>query len=171
MLTGPIANNQSYLVDAASPYWALPSIYNQIVNNQLKLDPTLAQGAGSFNTLFGLPNGSGADGYNEAYNVGGLSTEVAAQNDSSKRLLDPVNSLTGPFYADAVYLTLPAPMALQMRRNYGTQNLADNELGFGWKINYVPFLSVSTNNNLIYAAEMDGTVLAYRQQAAPTNNL
>ena len=78
--------------------------------------------------------------------------------------------VTGSFYIDATDLTLPGPMPLHVRRNYSSQNLAENEFGFGWKINYVPFLTVATNS-LVYAAEMDGTFMAYRQQAAPSNNV
>ncbi len=60
-------------------------------------------------------------------------------------------------------------MPLQIRRNYGSQNLAENEFGFGWKISYVPFLSVGTNTTLIYAAEMDGSMVAYRQTSTNAN--
>ena len=58
----------------------------------------------------------------------------------------------------------PGPTPLSLRRNYSSHNLAENQFGHGWKINYMPFLSVSTDNNLIYAAEMDGSVLAYEKQ-------
>ena len=77
--------------------------------------------------------------------------------------------MTGEFYVDAPDITLPGPMPLQIRRNYGSQNLAENEFGFGWKMSYVPFLSVGTNSTLIYAAEMDGSIVAYRQTATNAN--
>ena len=76
-------------------------------------------------------------------------------------VFDPVNTLTGEFYVDDVDYSLPGPMPLQVRRNYGSRNLAANQLGFGWKLNYMPFLTVAPSNNLIYAAEMDGSVLAF----------
>lgn len=82
---------------------------------------------------------------------------------------DPVHSVTGSFYIDAVDLTLPGPMPLQIRRSYTSQNLSENEFGHGWKLAYFPFLSVATGDALIYAAEMDGSVIAYRQDATNTN--
>ncbi|MEX1118860.1 MAG: DUF6531 domain-containing protein, partial [Terrimicrobiaceae bacterium] len=78
---------------------------------------------------------------------------------------DPVHAVTGSFYLDAVDLTLPGPMPLQIRRSYSSQNLAENEFGYGWKLAYFPFLSVATDETVIYAAEMDGSVVAYRQQS------
>jgi len=83
-------------------------------------------------------------------------------------LYDPVNTLTGEFYIDDVDLSLPGPMPLQLRRNYGSQNLAANQLGYGWKLSYMPSLVVGISNNLIYCAEMDGSVLAF---ASLGNNL
>lgn len=77
---------------------------------------------------------------------------------------DPVSPVTGEFYHDAVDLSLPGPMPLTLRRNYSSHVLADSPFGFGWKINYTPFLSVNTNASIIYAAEMDGAVLAYEKQ-------
>ena len=77
---------------------------------------------------------------------------------------DPVSPITGEFYHDAVDLSLPGPFPLQLRRNYSSQNLADNQFGHGWKLNYLPFLSVNLDNTVIYAAEMDGSTLAYERQ-------
>ena len=87
----------------------------------------------------------------------------------SGTVADPVSPLTGEFYHEDVDLTLPGPFPLQLRRNYSSQNLADNQFGQGWKINYLPFLSTSVDSNIIYAAEMDGSTLAYERQG--TNNL
>src|SRR5207302_7844909 len=44
------------------------------------------------------------------------------------------------------------------------------EFGYGWKTAYVPYLVLSQEGqtNLIYAAEMDGSVIAYRRQAGVT---
>jgi RHS repeat-associated protein len=74
---------------------------------------------------------------------------------------DPVDVVSGGFYVDAVDLSLPGPFPLQLRRNYLSQNLDANEFGYGWKINFTPYLVLGTNSTLIYAAELDGTVLAY----------
>lgn len=83
---------------------------------------------------------------------------------------DPVNPLTGEFYVDAVDLTLPGPFPLQVRRNYLSENLADNQFGVGWKWALTPYLVLTNStqgatNTLIYATEMDGAVMAYRKQA------
>jgi RHS repeat-associated protein len=82
---------------------------------------------------------------------------------------DPVNVLTGEFYLDAVDLTLPGPMPLEIRRNYGSQNLSKNQFGHGWKLTYMPYLVVGEGESLIYAAEMDGSVIAYRR-TSPTSS-
>ena len=81
---------------------------------------------------------------------------------------DPVNVISGEFYIDTVDLTLPGPMPLQVRRNYQSQNLSgENNLGYGWKMSFVPYLTVVTNTNnvvLLHGAEPDGSVIAYRKQ-------
>jgi RHS repeat-associated protein len=84
----------------------------------------------------------------------------------SNGVTEPVNAITGEFYVDAVDLRLNGPMPLEVRRNYGSQNLADNNFGYGWRMAYFPYLTVSTDasQSLIYAAEMDGSVVAYRRQ-------
>ena len=86
-----------------------------------------------------------------------------------KAVLDPVNAVNGEFYVDALDVRLNGPMPLDIRRNYGSQNLADGQFGYGWKLAYVPYLvvSVDANSTLIYAAEPDGSTIAYRRQASP----
>lgn len=90
----------------------------------------------------------------------GTKTDYRDGNGTIAHVADPVNALTGEFYVDEVDLSLPGPMPLQLRRNYGSQNLAPNQLGFGWKLNYMPYLSVAASN-VIYAAEADGSVIAF----------
>jgi RHS repeat-associated protein len=82
---------------------------------------------------------------------------------------DPVNAVTGEFYIEANDLSLPGPMPLLIRRNYSSQDvdLGASQFGFGWRPAYQPYLRFVTN--LIFAAEMDGTVVAYRQPIAGTN--
>src|SRR5882724_2191034 len=65
------------------------------------------------------------------------------------------------YYIDEVDLSLPGPMPLQVRRNYGSHNLANNQLGFGWNLSYMPYLTVAPSNNIIYSAEADGSVFAF----------
>lgn len=80
---------------------------------------------------------------------------------------DPVNPITGEFYINAADLALPGVMPLEIRRNYSSQNIAENQFGFGWKWCYTPYLVLATNAltqlKIIYAAEEDGSVIVYRQ--------
>ncbi len=80
---------------------------------------------------------------------------------------DPVNVLTGDFYVDHVDLKLTGLMPLEIRRNYTSRNLADNEFGTGWKMNYASFLSFNSDESLIYAADPEGSVIGYRRQSDP----
>ncbi|MGC3990598.1 MAG: DUF6531 domain-containing protein [Chthoniobacteraceae bacterium] len=104
-------------------------------------------------TLLGLNNGwiSGTSNYSNMDGYGG------------KGVSDPVDAVTGEFYIDSVDLKLNGPMPLEIRRNYGSLNLADSNFGYGWKLSYVPYLILSTDNSVIYAAETDGSMIAYRQ--------
>jgi len=170
VLTSAPTNNAGYLVNSGGANFEQSTTRDAIANGQERADPTLAAQATQANIINGTPNASTANGYGIGENTGSLGNPVA-HNDGSLSVLDPVNSITGEFYIDAVDLMLPGAIPLQVRRNYGSQNLAENEFGFGWKINYVPFITLSTNSTLAYAAEMDGTVVAYRVQNAPTNTL
>ncbi len=85
------------------------------------------------------------------------------------KVSDPVHSVTGEFYVDETDLQLPGPIPLALRRNYSSQNLADNQFGRGWKLSIMPYLSLSTGSTNIYAADMDGAVLAYVHSASNTN--
>ena len=78
---------------------------------------------------------------------------------------DPVNNITGEFYVDQTDLQLPGPIPLALRRNYSSQNLADNQFGFGWKLSLMPYLAMSVDATNIYAADMDGSVLTYVRAA------
>jgi RHS repeat-associated protein len=74
---------------------------------------------------------------------------------------DPVHNVTGEFYVNETDLQLPGPIPLALNRNYSSQNLADNQFGRGWKLNIMPYLTLSKGSTNIYAADMDGAVLAY----------
>jgi len=82
---------------------------------------------------------------------------------------DPVQLLTGEYYIDETDLQLPGPLPLALRRNYSSQNLADNGFGTGWKFSLMPYLTVTTGLTNIYAADMDGAVLAYVRTNSSTN--
>jgi len=77
--------------------------------------------------------------------------------------LDPVHVVTGEFHIDETDLALPGPMPIEIRRNYSSQNLAESELGYGWKAAQFPYLRLA--GDLIYASEPDGSVVAYRLDA------
>ncbi len=83
---------------------------------------------------------------------------------------DPVNAVSGEFYIEATDLSLPGQMPLLIRRNYSSQNvdMGDSPFGCGWRPAYQPYLRM-VSTNLIYATEMDGTVVAYRQPSPGTN--
>ena len=49
--------------------------------------------------------------------------------------------MTGEFFVDETDLLLPGPMPLALRRNYSSQNLADNQFGPGWKLSIMPYLA------------------------------
>ncbi|MCS7063097.1 MAG: DUF6531 domain-containing protein, partial [Methylacidiphilales bacterium] len=88
-------------------------------------------------------------------------------NAGATFIADPVNVVTGEFYIDVTDLTLPGPMPLQIRRNYSSFQLLPTEFGYGWKPAFIPYLTIKEGNDLIYAAELDGSVIAYRQQSDP----
>ncbi len=114
------------------------------------------------------PGGTFSQQYGQAFqaqeNQGWLGSLRNVGQQAWGLVADPVSSVTGEFYHDVADLVLPGPMPLTLRRNYSSHALADSPFGFGWKINYTPFLSLNTNASIIYAAEMDGAVLAYSKQ-------
>lgn len=132
-------NNHAY---AANPNQSLQGILNGLMLNG---------SAGSYPDSLPTVTDTGLPGTRTDYRGG---------NGFIAQVEDPVNALTGEFYIDEVDLSLPGPMPLQVRRNYGSQNLANNQLGFGWKLNYMPYLSLAASN-IIYVAEADGSVLAF----------
>ena len=89
-----------------------------------------------------------------------------------KGIIDPVDIVRGSFYVNDADLVIPGPMPITFSRNYDSQNLANNELGFGWKMGYFAYLATNalTNTSIIYAAEMDGSVIAYSPVSGSTNS-
>lgn len=165
-LTPPSAGNQ--VVSSSTTPWDQQPYYNALVASQAYPDPALWAAALQANQNNGSFGGSPLEGYRLMNDLGALGKPDWLA-DSAAFLADPVNAVSGEFYVDAVDLTLPGPMPLQVRRNYSSHNLAENQFGFGWKLSYMPFLSVSTNGALIYAAEPEGSVIAYEQTATNAN--
>ena len=151
--------------------------YNQILTGAVSVtDPVTLQLLRLGNSLLNFqPPGSGntltANSLEQIKNNGLLPTSYypTMTTDLGVSVLDPVNTITGEFYNDTVDVRLNGPMPLDIRRNYGSLNLADGNFSYGWKLGYVPYLVVSAdvNQSLIYASEMDGSVIAYRRQTTP----
>lgn len=88
---------------------------------------------------------------------------------------DPIDVVTGAFYADETDLTLPGPFSLSIRRNYNSQNPLIGDLGCGWKLSLNP--SLIDQDGKRFAAELDGTVIVYsynrqtgRWEVSPDDN-
>lgn len=84
-------------------------------------------------------------------------------------ILDPVSVVSGEFHLDTTDLELPGPLPLRLRRHYSSQNLAENGLGPGWKLSFMPFLAVVSDLSVVHGAEPDGSVLVYRRTATNAN--
>ncbi|MCE5294867.1 MAG: DUF6531 domain-containing protein, partial [Chlamydiales bacterium] len=74
---------------------------------------------------------------------------------------DPIDVVTGAFYIDETDIDLP--FGLSIRRNYNSQNPQESTLGIGWKLSLNPYLV--KQNDTLFAAEADGTVIAYTYNA------
>ena len=110
-------------------------------------------------------SGSVGAGIEAGGDGGSIGQTDGGGQSSGQTILEPVNITSGAFYVDTTDLSLPGPFPLQLRRNYSSQNLQCNEFGYGWKMNFNPFLVLTTNGSgqsVIYGAELDGTVIAYR---------
>ncbi len=100
------------------------------------------------------------------YNDGALHQETQGSHQNIfERVADPVNIINGAFYLDELDITLPGIFALEIRRNYSSENALPGDFGYGWKSNLVSYLAlVGADDKLIHAAEADGTVLVYRRE-------
>jgi len=165
--TSPV-NNAAAPVDGAPIDSSLPTTQTDLNNGTQALDPNMQQAGTNESVLYGITITPPAI-FGQGYNGGTLTTTLGVYGDQTSLVAEPVNVMSGEFYIDAVDLTLPGPLNLQVRRNYSSQNQVENEFGFGWKINYMPYLSMNTNGSLFYAAEMDGSVIAYRQTNTSVN--
>jgi RHS repeat-associated protein len=144
-----------------------------ITTNALNLSATFLYPAGNAPTVSTTNFTANANLWQTVQNIGSV-TETSdnrglfgSLDGLAKAVMDPVNVVTGEFYVDALDVRLNGPMPLDIRRNYGSQNLSDGNFGYGWKLAYVPYLVVSTDSSVIYATEIDGSVVAYRQQSSP----
>jgi len=156
---------------------------NQVVSGNVQLDP---QEQENLNFYQQIVSGGGQKGNPQPVSSSGeeaaaLLEDQANRGDTgntsfyssigsycSNFVYDPVSVVTGEFYINALDLKLNGPMPLEIRRSYSSQNQANNNFGYGWKLSYFPYLMLSSDSDtmpsLIYAAEMDGSVIAYRRQ-------
>ncbi|MGA2279196.1 MAG: glycohydrolase toxin TNT-related protein [Verrucomicrobiota bacterium] len=114
-----------------------------------------------------LPTSSTANAIKSESDVGWLGNAWARIKQGGTVVFDPVQVVSGDFCADSVDIALAGPMPLPLHRNYQSRNLAIDQVGAGWKFGIMPWLVITTNstgNVIANAAEMDGSVLAYRQQ-------
>ncbi len=160
--------NGTTFAPTTSPDFNYQSTYNAIQNNTYSISSYDSTWMSSVNTLYNLPaSGTQNQNYAAAFQATAQNGNVGKPDDGGStlwsRIMDPVHSVTGEFYVDETDLQLPGPIPLALRRNYSSQNLADNQFGPGWKFSIMPYLGVSPGGTNIYAADMDGAVLAYVQ--------
>jgi len=144
-----------------------PSVASQTSSGTFAFDQFDTTYADNSSPLLGLSSGTSASAIALDFETGNqngfLGTPEDAGSQTGTKVSDPVNNITGEFYVDETDLQLPGPIPLTLRRNYSSQNLADNQFGYGWKLSIMPYLSLSKGSTNIYAADMDGAVLAYVQ--------
>ncbi len=164
--TTPTASNPNLVQDASQP-WNTGNQANQLNSGAAQLNPTQTAELNTYKNQFGEPSNTRGTQYQDLESTGALSPGTAPKG--LELVYDPVNAIIGDFYVDESDLMLPGPFPLEVRRNYSSQNVFDGEIGYGWKLNYVPYLTLNFGTNTINCAEVDGTVLTYRQSVSNTN--
>lgn len=174
-----IGNFDSFLLPSVVPITEMPSYAGGLASSQTKFSDFQSQWAAEVLAIDRMQSVTSWDQIDAALYAGAWrdivdrgmpSTQPHWFEDAVQFVFDPVSVLTGEFYHDAEDLVLPGPMPLVVRRNYASQNLADNHFGYGWKLAHFPCLAI-TASNTIYAAEMDGSVVAYAPvDPVPENN-
>lgn len=171
-LSAPSASNKTGASDSVAGF-SVPEVVNNAVAGDYAISPFQLLSTGQTTDLLTLsaPTSDG-EGYAQTIQVNETSGNLGPPVETDKlmdKVLDPVSAVTGEFYVDASDLVLPGPMPLEIRRNYSSLNLADNQFGWGWKLNCMPYLSVNTNGTVIFAAEFNGTVVAYEVTGTNAN--
>ena len=139
--------------------------YNQILNNDVVNSSLDTSYYNQVTTTFNIPTATTpqneAAAYQAAQSNGFLGEIWGGMSQAGTSMADPVDTITGEHYISETDLQLPGPLPLTLSRNYSSQNLADNQFGAGWKFSIMPYLSVTAGLTNIFAADMDGAVLAY----------
>lgn len=165
VLDGTADESGSYFSGLTGPDGVI-SLLDGVDTSDFEIDPLATQSWESGGEFLGYNTGSmtageiGAAIYSDGY-LGG--TGYHDQGSGFTKVADPVDIITGEFYIDETDLTLPGPLSLQIRRNYSSKNLADNMMGYGWKFSLMHYINVTQSGDLIYAADPDGSVVAYRK--------
>ena len=167
------ANNNLSVPDTQSYFSAYDALFLTTGSgvSGINYSPAQLSEGSQVSGFYGLSGSTGL-GIQASTDGGYLGQAVATFRDGLQVVYDPVSVISGEFYVDTVDLNLPGPLPLQLRRNYLSRNLAENEFGCGWKFNFMPYLAVSTTNantnSVIQAADLDGAVIVYRWK---TNNV
>jgi len=171
-LTAPSGAGSQIFSDVTANY-ASPITYNQITGGYDVISGVDSTIANNLAQIFGTGTSPTMANIATAFEMGDQSGSLGGSSDYGSQqqsvVADPVNNVTGEFYVDETDLQLPGRIPLALRRNYSSQTLADNQFGYGWKLNIMPYLSLSKNSTNIYAADMDGSVLAYVHSTSNTN--
>lgn len=162
--TEPFVNGDSVLSAGAVATFDQPELVADIPSSP-KMNETQTQDLDLFRQQSGETSSDRGTQKTHELDIGVMDRGNKNSQDS-EWVSDPVNVITGEHYIDAVDLRLEGPMPLDIRRNYGSLNVFDNEFGYGWKLNYMPFLTVSLDSQdvLVQSAEANGSVIAYRRQ-------
>jgi len=164
----------SYLSTVINAYivfpalYSIPSLYGG--GSVFYTDPFQSTWSSQVQQTFGVSGGS----FNQSMMLGndsGFLSRASWLSSTMQFIADPVNVMNGEFYLDATDMSLAGPFQLDIRRNYLSQNLSSGHFGSGWKMHMVPYLVRATNDlgtNILYAAEPDGAVVAYRDLGGDT---
>ncbi len=163
--TPPSAGNKEQAPQAVADF-ATASVVNNATAGYYATTATQDEAAIATLNVYGI-SGSGTTSaqFGQALQTvedrGLLSTALSAADKVWSTVADPVDVVTGEFWVSEVDLSLPGPMPLELKRNYSSLNEANNQFGYGWKFNFMPYLGLATNETTIYAADPDGSVIAY----------
>ena len=154
-------------------YGEVLTIYDRLVDGS----ETDTEEALAFRTAIDLAvsrRGIISSRFTEGGQLQGGDSKTSYNNGKGELVGDPVNLITGDFYIDASDLNLESPFPLSIRRNYSSLNTADNGMGVGWRFAFMHYLEAeemgTDSEAILYAAEMDGTVIAYRRESAEVDH-
>jgi RHS repeat-associated protein len=163
------ADLSTWISDISSGFWQ-PFTYDVGVAHTFNITlGNAAQGSAAPDPTTVAGRTAVANESTAALSQGTLTTNSNGANYFSKTVMDPVDVVAGGFHVDDSDLSMPGPLPISLLRHYYSLNQADGDFGFGWQSGFVPYLVVSSSSPpIIYAAEMDGSVIAYVQKTSST---